>query len=322
MFVIEVDYRENSLKERIETYINNSKLNNVFYKNINLSLGDVRLVEITNQTKYSYKDNFDYVFENEYESIEKNVVYIFERKALTDLATSIRDGRYKEQSFRLNELQTHNHNIMYLIEGDFNRYYSKFTKISKQTLYSAIASINVFKGFSVYHTQSVDQSAEFLCCFCLKLIKEFSLKKTMFYENNNIIIQNIHNENENNDISNNETVVESNLENEIVETKNINNDIEYIKTLKKKKCDHITPDNIDVLLLMQVPGIQHKTAVVILEHFDNSFYQMIRELKDDTSKLYSIYTLTKNNKKIKLRRNIIDNIHKYLIKSIPDIINI
>ena len=56
---------------------------------------------------------------------QKDIV-IFERKTLADLAASIRDGRYKEQSFRLIETAAasgfHKHNIVYIIEGDLARY--------------------------------------------------------------------------------------------------------------------------------------------------------------------------------------------------------
>jgi ERCC4-type nuclease len=38
---------------------------------------------------------------------------IIERKSLSDLAASIKDGRYKEQSYRLNGSHIHNHNIIY-----------------------------------------------------------------------------------------------------------------------------------------------------------------------------------------------------------------
>lgn len=52
---------------------------------------------------------------------EKDIV-LFERKTLADLAASIRDGRYKEQSFRLIESATtsgfNTHHIVYIIEGD------------------------------------------------------------------------------------------------------------------------------------------------------------------------------------------------------------
>jgi len=38
---------------------------------------------------------------------------IIERKSVTDLLASIKDGRYEEQSYRLNGLPIHNHNIIY-----------------------------------------------------------------------------------------------------------------------------------------------------------------------------------------------------------------
>ena len=40
-------------------------------------------------------------------------VLIIERKTLRDLAASIKDGRYLEQSFRLNNCNCHNHHIIY-----------------------------------------------------------------------------------------------------------------------------------------------------------------------------------------------------------------
>ena len=46
---------------------------------------------------------------------------IIERKCLNDLLASIKDGRYEEQSYRLNGLEHHNHNIYYMIEGDVNK---------------------------------------------------------------------------------------------------------------------------------------------------------------------------------------------------------
>ena len=52
---------------------------------------------------------------------ERNVdLLILERKSISDLLASIKDGRYEEQSYRLNGLNQPNHNIMYIIEGDVN----------------------------------------------------------------------------------------------------------------------------------------------------------------------------------------------------------
>jgi ERCC4-type nuclease len=52
---------------------------------------------------------------------EKEEKLIIERKTVNDLLASIKDGRYEEQSYRLNGLEHHNHNIIYLIEGDVNK---------------------------------------------------------------------------------------------------------------------------------------------------------------------------------------------------------
>ena len=45
---------------------------------------------------------------------------LIERKKLSDLAASIRDGRYKEQSYRLKGYSLHNHHIIYLVEGNIS----------------------------------------------------------------------------------------------------------------------------------------------------------------------------------------------------------
>jgi len=42
----------------------------------------------------------------------KNVVLLVERKSYEDLICSIKDGRYSEQSFRLNEYPLDNHKIL------------------------------------------------------------------------------------------------------------------------------------------------------------------------------------------------------------------
>ena len=54
----------------------------------------------------------DYVF---YDEVNEQPLLIIERKSLSDLESSIKDGRYKEQSFRLNEAPIINHNIIYLL---------------------------------------------------------------------------------------------------------------------------------------------------------------------------------------------------------------
>ena len=99
----------------------------------------------------------------------KNLL-IFERKSINDLATSINDGRYTEQSFRLDKSSIHNHNIIYLIEGDI-RQYNGGTRINKNTLYSSMVSLNSYKGFSVMRSFDVNESANIIVQAICKIIK-------------------------------------------------------------------------------------------------------------------------------------------------------
>lgn len=88
---------------------------------------------------------------------------LIERKSVDDLLASIKDGRYDEQSFRLQSIKDQQH-IYYVIEGK--------VKSHHQTVYSSILSLNYFKGFSVLKTQDIKETAEMLLCFCVKLEKE------------------------------------------------------------------------------------------------------------------------------------------------------
>jgi crossover junction endonuclease MUS81 len=94
---IVIDAREQELIKHIQFFLGNIlKFKNIQVVVESLPIGDIII-----------KQN------------EEEKMYI-ERKSLNDLASSIKDGRYEEQSYRLNGLNIHNHNIVYLIEGDVN----------------------------------------------------------------------------------------------------------------------------------------------------------------------------------------------------------
>ena len=119
----------------------------------------------------------DYVF---YDELSEQPLLIIERKSLSDLESSIKDGRYKEQSFRLNEASTHNHNIIYLLEGAIINY----KEVSfRSTLYSTLFSLNYYKGFSVINTLNQTETATMLMAFASKISREnkpgfYSIKTT------------------------------------------------------------------------------------------------------------------------------------------------
>ena len=108
---------------------------------------------------------------------------IIERKSVNDLLSSIKDGRYEEQSYRLNGLNHHNHNIVYLIEGDVNKVnrFKPDNQLEKLTLYSAMFSLNYYKGFSVFRSFSLDETANIICNMAYKIGKDLSKKP--YYQN-------------------------------------------------------------------------------------------------------------------------------------------
>ena len=89
------------------------------------------LIKLLNALKTDYKYDFEIVVEKlDLGDIiickDDEELLIIERKSLNDLASSLRDGRYKEQSYRLTGLPIHNHNIVYLVEGNVSFYSSKY----------------------------------------------------------------------------------------------------------------------------------------------------------------------------------------------------
>ena len=104
--------------------------------------------------------------------LDNEEIIILERKNLSDLASSIRDGRYAEQSYRLNGHSLHNHNIIYIIEGNISRYSDKFSKIKPETLYVTMFCLQYFKGFSVFRTMGITETAEYILRITDKLRRE------------------------------------------------------------------------------------------------------------------------------------------------------
>ena len=111
----------------------------------------------------------DIVFVND----EGNDFIIIERKSLSDLIASIKDGRYNEQSYRLiHSSGLYRHHIVYLIEGGF----AQLTNPSeKKMVYSAMTSLQFFKGFSLIKTTSIYETADWILYNANKLFA--SLKK-------------------------------------------------------------------------------------------------------------------------------------------------
>ena len=219
---------------------------------------------------------------------------IIERKSLTDLAASIKDGRYEEQSYRLNGSPIHNHNIIYLIEGDIhkmNQYQSNLfkNKIEKTTLYSTIVSLNYLKGFSVLRSFNLDESSIIICNMAYKIQKSEKDNKVGYYVNKKP-----------------ESAAEEGEKTETGESEK-----DYCNVVKKVKKDNITPENIGEIMLCQIPGISSTTALVIMKKFvtiDN----LIIQLKLDPGILKDLSYTNEKGQTRKISKTILENIMKFL----------
>ena len=328
MLLIKVDFREKDLiallqlKTMNDSNDNNdkNKNNSIKLKVDNLKIGDVAFIE-TDKNENEIGDE----------------LLIFERKSLNDLASSIKDGRYAEQSFRLDGYQAvPNHNIVYLIEGDLSKYReNQFSRINKKTLLSSMFSILYYKGFSVVRTMNVVETCDLVWSWADKLEREMvrtnsesGSKKMPYYKND--ITSSTSSISTFNSNSNSDTTVAENNENMQfhieLETNQVNNEggidkvveaqpypYDYCSVLKvkKEKNANVTPENIGVIMLSTIPGISSKTAIAIMNEF-KTIGQLIKSFELNAHCLNKVCIET-NGKSRKITSTCIENIRKYLL---------
>lgn len=226
---------------------------------------------------------------------------IVERKSLVDLSASIKDGRYEEQSYRLHGSDFHPHNIIYLIEGDVAKINTFRGHIDKTTLYSAMFSLNYYKGFSVMRSFSIDESGLMMCYLAYKLRK--SGDKEPYYKLEKKVLSNK---------TDDTTVVEENsivVENSTADKSTEEN---YCHVVKKVKKDNITPDNIGEIMLSQIPGISSVSAIAIMKEFKTIGGLILRVKEEGEACLTKVSYVNEKQQTRKINKTVIANILKFL----------
>jgi ERCC4-type nuclease len=291
--IIKIDNREHELLKKIEYLIQNTEI----YKEIQM------VVEVLPLGDFIINDGV-------------NDLIIIERKTLNDLSASIKDGRYEEQSYRLNGIDHPNHNITYLIEGNISGTNSKLIKQrnekDKTMLYSAMCSICYFKGFTVMRSFDMSESAAIICNMTYKLMK--TKDRSLYYTarvNNN---ENTINENTINENTINENIIDSPERDPSTINVNENTSKDYCSVVKKVKKDNITTDNIGEIMLCQIPGISFQTARAVLDKFKN-LKDLIKSIEEDKNCLNDIHTTDNKKKTRKLSKKSIENIIHFLLVS-------
>lgn len=251
------------------------------------------------------------------------ILLVFERKSIDDLASSIRDGRYREQSSRLNKYSVHNHNIIYIIEGNIDRVHAK-SKVQTSALRSAVVSLNLNKGFSTLKTVSVDDSARWILAYCYKVEKDKELNTklhAMIHKGTSLLPSRMHISDVNNQLVEEADVIcstiISNVEKEAVtnvETENNSlqqtNDKHLEHLSKQAKSKHITKDNCQALMLSMIPYVSTSIANAILDEF-GSIDKLMVALREDDKCLNNI-KIKGNEKTRTIGKNVIQNIIKFL----------
>ena len=266
-----IDKREHSLFDKCKTIIENDR-GYVTIESQVLHLGDILM-----------------------KTDEGKDVMIIERKSLSDLLSSIKDGRYEEQSHRLkNASGFPGHNVVYIIEGMFS---TLRTFMEKKLVISAMASLNYFKGFSVMRTSNINETAELLIYMADKIDRNFMkgiLPSYMLTPNIESIVAphsitsvaNIMRETE----PTGESLIDASTSTSTATSTSIEGSAkpasysEFVKCIKK---ENITQENIGEIMLCQIPGISTTYAAAILKTF-NGFSNMMIQIKNGSAKFDSI----------------------------------
>lgn len=208
---------------------------------------------------------------------DTETVCVFERKSLTDLASSITDGRYKEQSLRLKEAcELPDSSKYYILEGDMMRYKprTRGRPVTRAVLYGAITSLTYSKGFHVLKTSCLQETAELLVRFADKVRRIDEEKKGEAEK-----IRTLH------------------------ETKGKD---EYAHVVHKVKHKNITPENIGVICLSQIPYVSTTIATELIRVY-GSLRQCIEKVCTHPEELE---TIKMNGRKLSSR--VIQNLKTYL----------
>jgi ERCC4-type nuclease len=286
--IIKVDTREPDLLQQLNHITSSTpSFKNIVIKFETLPIGDIIICD------------------------DKDEKLIIERKSVSDLMASIKDGRYEEQSYRLNGINHHNHNIVYLVEGDVSRVnrYKPNNIVERLTLYSAMFSLNYYKGFSVFRSFSLEESALIICNMAYKLEKEVSSKKAFYNNNVQHVIQSNLGEKLGEPVEQSENNSEEAEQSEKVEQ----SEKDYVSVVKKVKKENITPDNIGEIMLCQIPGISSVTALAIMEQYKD-IPNLIKELEANNDCLKDITSTNSKGLTRKINKTSLANIVKFLLK--------
>ena len=159
-----VDHREHKLNNKINDYLDKNKnnLDYLKYEKKNLDIGDIII---------------------EYLDTKKNLSsqFIIERKTISDMISSIKDGRYKEQKSRINAYVREQNikdtvcNFFYILEGYENQYRKEG---DEKMLFGSWISLQFRDNINCIRLMDLDETLSFI----FRLIDRCNKKITDFFD--------------------------------------------------------------------------------------------------------------------------------------------
>lgn len=185
------------------------------------------------------------------------ILLVIERKTITDLASSICDGRSREQKARLLKCGIQRERVMYIIEGNIDRSLSeKIGSLPVSTLLGSMINTQFKDGIYVYKTVSMEETANFL----VKLLQKLSTSLSDYWK---FFDKNISYDNSESDGS-------------ASASRCLSPSAAYAAVLKKKKKENMTPTVWFISQLSLIPQITETVADVIVAKYP-SVSSLIRE---------------------------------------------
>lgn len=253
-----VDYREKYIKEYFEK---NKEFDNIVSIK-NLEIGDIAI------------------------KINDKSTILIERKTISDLASSIQDGRLREQKFRISKSDYPHNNIIYLIEGDLDQ--KIYGRIDKKTLQGSIINTMIRDDYKIYRTKDTNETVYFLSRLINKIIKD----KQKLVNFSRISAKEINEKKEEN--------------------------IDYCELVPLAKKSNLNPETFNKLVLLQIPGLSTRFIGEIQKKYPTiRDLIMAYEIEEKKQELLSeILIDTKTGKKRKIGLVMSKRIYEYFYPNV------
>lgn len=261
---INIDYREKRIIDTITARLTAQPLAHVTTATPNLEVGDIHVLAIGDLGQVQAQ-------------------LIIERKTLSDMVASVKDGRYREQKLRLDTTVSsfpHPTRYVYMLEG-----ITHSTPKDQPQLFGAWISSQFRDDIPVIRTVSVDESCDFIMRLCDRMYKNFAELFPQCRSTSSAPTTKTVTLTSGSPVSVSEPAIEQAESGGDIRTVQVGSSGGYLEAavggIKTKKKDNLTPTLCQQLMICNIPGVSSTLAVPIMQHF-GSLVNLVKYLADES----------------------------------------